>query len=915
MNLKILQSNLNGYISKKEDLSTLVADEQPDIICLNETKLVGTASVSIQGYIPIMNNRINRRTNRSFGGGTCVLIKDDIAYDKVRKFQIDHHEFITVNIYPDSTDMKKFFKLVCMYVPPNHVITKDIIHILSLTDNTIIVGDLNAKHSDWGSIKANNRGRLFKDIIEEDNLEFYKMPANYKGSKKNPKWDEVIQMILTTQRRFFNIDSIKSLYNIGSDHLPVTFSVNDPSSIKPTKNIKLYHRINKTETLNMINDLNIEKVFGTELVEEKTTHLFNTICQIGNNIPTKTIPSGNSGLSRDVRDKIKQRRKIQNLLRKHKNNVYYKSRLKTLNKEIRKGLQDSKDRNWNKIRSHLRKKDTSRKSWKIIKNILEGDETKATGHKTMFNELGEKIKDKQDIANAFKDRQETIFQPNPSLDRRHKYITEEWYKSHQFHRREHLPLYHHPPLVYNPRLTRYEIEEQVTEQEVKDILKNLKTHKSPGNDGIQNKLLFTIRDEISKPLANLYNDWLNNSIFPDQLKLAKIVMIPKKKNTNKIAEFRPISLLPTVGKVFEKLLANRIYKWAEDNDIINKEQSGFRKNRSTVDNLFSLVDDIIETFNNNKRIHGIFVDFEKAFDKVNHSLLLFKLKSLGLPTYILNILHSYLSNRKGYISFEQFKSEIFNLKAGVPQGSCLSPILYCLFVSDVPKPTGNVKLSLFADDLVAWEKYTNGNRKELQKYLNLVIQWCEKWGLKVNIEKTLHVTFRNSGLMNLFIYNTKVKKVDQVKFLGMLLDKSMRLIKHVDSKITNSYYLINFFNTLKTSYDIPTSKNIMLYKSLMRSTLEYGHIILLSLSQRQINRLEVHQNKALRMITGKPIWTRLVDLRNECKITSLHSRLQSLAKNWYLKAQTTPHHPVNTYAFENNPNNRHKTLLQIVQTL
>eukprot|EP00111_Clytia_hemisphaerica_P007783 TCONS_00022606-protein len=114
-----------------------------------------------------------------------------------------------------------------------------------------------------------------------------------------------------------------------------------------------------------------------------------------------------------------------------------------------------------------------------------------------------------------------------------------------------------------------------------DVLKGLKPNKAPGDDGIKNKLLHTISEQIAPCLTSLFNDWLNNSVFPSQLKTAKIQMIPKKVNTIKISEHRPISLLPTIGKIFEKIIADRIYNWAETNNILNNEQSGFRKNRST----------------------------------------------------------------------------------------------------------------------------------------------------------------------------------------------------------------------------------------------------------------------------------------------------------------------------------------------
>ena len=146
-------------------------------------------------------------------------------------------------------------------------------------------------------------------------------------------------------------------------------------------------------------------------------------------------------------------------------------------------------------------------------------------------------------------------------------------------------------------------------------------HKAPGIFGTTNKLIKSLKPLLLKPLTNLFNDYLRLSHFPSSYKIAKLIMIPKKPNTNKLEEFRPISLLPTLSKLFESILASRIYKWAEENDKINEEQSGFRANRSTQDNIFQFVQSIMERKNRNQSISAIFIDFEKAFDKVNHKYL------------------------------------------------------------------------------------------------------------------------------------------------------------------------------------------------------------------------------------------------------------------------------------------------------
>ena len=145
-------------------------------------------------------------------------------------------------------------------------------------------------------------------------------------------------------------------------------------------------------------------------------------------------------------------------------------------------------------------------------------------------------------------------------------------------------------------------------------LSKLKNDKAPGIYGIKNKLLLTIKEELAPALVELFNDCLNMSYFPDGLKVAKIIMIPKAKNTKNIADHRPISLLPAIGKLLEQILAQRVYAWAENNNKINEEQSGFRKHRSTVDHLFQFVQDHQTTRNKKRKMHAVFIDFEKAFD-------------------------------------------------------------------------------------------------------------------------------------------------------------------------------------------------------------------------------------------------------------------------------------------------------------
>ena len=141
-------------------------------------------------------------------------------------------------------------------------------------------------------------------------------------------------------------------------------------------------------------------------------------------------------------------------------------------------------------------------------------------------------------------------------------------------------------------------------------------------------------------------------------------------------------------------------------------------------------------------MHAVFIDFEN-FDKINHIYLIKKLHLLKMPTDLLNIVNNFLTNRNGFISYQKCNTEYFNIPAGVPQGSCLSPILFGLFVSDIPKPKGKEKLAQFADDIVAWMVLKYLWENNLEHYVNKIVDWCLLWGLKVNVEKTMHMNLAN----------------------------------------------------------------------------------------------------------------------------------------------------------------------------
>jgi hypothetical protein len=294
---------------------------------------------------------------------------------------------------------------------------------------------------------------------------------------------------------------------------------------------------------------------------------------------------------------------------------------------------------------------------------------------------------------------------------------------------------------------------KVTFSELVGIIKNLKEDSSPGEDGIHNRFLKNLTSKGLDLLLKMVNLSIIDGL-PKSWKSAVITMIPKKdiKSSN-YADYRPISLLSCVGKLAERVIKNRLYNFLEGTNLIVKEQSGFRNKRGTADNLLFMTQKIQECLNRGKKVCGIFFDISKAFDKVWHAGLIYKLIYLGVPMYIIRFIKSFLSDRFFKVKINDAYSEPHPITCSVPQGSVLGPLLFLVFIGDVP--LSNIKSTsysaLFADDLssIFFFKKPGKIIKSIKTYLENLVSWLFKWRLKMNASKCCYTIFSNTGRSNM----------------------------------------------------------------------------------------------------------------------------------------------------------------------
>ena len=394
----------------------------------------------------------------------------------------------------------------------------------------------------------------------------------------------------------------------------------------------------------------------------------------------------------------------------------------------------------------------------------------------------------------------------------------------------------------------------VTLIEVNDLISILNPSKSVGPNSIPIKLLRIIGLSISPLLVLLVNQSFQSGIFPDKLKIAKVISLFKKGNPELPSNYRPISLLPVFSKIFEKLMYRRLYKFLEIHKVLYSLQFGFQENHSIDHALVSLTEAIRNTLDNKRLGCGIFIDLQKAFDTVNHRILLSKMEHYGIRGCALEWFKSYLSNRKQYVFVNGSNSNLLPINCGVPQGSALGPLLFLTYINDLPNASKKLTFYLFADDTNIY--YESKDLSDLirivNKELRLVKKWLDSNKLSLNIDKTNYIIFHSSSInvssgSDIRIGKKYIKRVKFVKFLGLLLDEHLSWKYHLSELSKKFARTCGMFFKIRNL--LPLDVLICLYNALFLSFLQYGLIVWGQTYASYVDPIFKLQKKAVRAIS------------------------------------------------------------------
>lgn len=396
---------------------------------------------------------------------------------------------------------------------------------------------------------------------------------------------------------------------------------------------------------------------------------------------------------------------------------------------------------------------------------------------------------------------------------------------------------------------------------------SLKNKCSSGIDGISVSVLKKIHRFICHPLQHIINTIFSTGIVPSHFKQSLVVPIYKSGSHTNIANYRPISIISNVAKIFEKCIKSRIISFLEKYKLLSESQYGFRKGKNTEMAIYELIDFINNSLNDNKKCIAIFLDLAKAFDTVSHNLLIDRLEKIGIRGLALEIIKNYLQNRKQVVKINNTLSEPGIVEIGVPQGTVLGPILFLIYINCISAlKNNNFKIISYADDTVLlfnnkdWDLVNN----QSSIGLSTVQKWLDRSFLTLNHQKTKFISFspsntgcnlennitlhkNNCKTYNNCSCNNYIESVEKIKYLGVIIDQHLKWRHHVEFVTSKLQTLIPVFYNIR--HVLNTKQLIVIYKALVESILRYAIIIWGGTYESTLKYLQTSQNRVIKVMS------------------------------------------------------------------
>ena len=413
------------------------------------------------------------------------------------------------------------------------------------------------------------------------------------------------------------------------------------------------------------------------------------------------------------------------------------------------------------------------------------------------------------------------------------------------------------------------------EWEIETVVSRFKNKKSKGPDRIPMQILKNSSSALSPILAPLINEMFTSGYFPSSLKIAKVVPLFKAGKDNFRNNYRPISLLSPLSKLIEKLVYKRLLKFLNKNHILNDYQYGFRNKHSTSHAILDINENLLSNKDNGYYTAPIFLDLSKAFDCVNHNILLKKMHFYGIRGIALDFFKSYLSDRKQFVEVGGLISSVLQVICGVPQGSTLGPLLFLLYINDLPN-TSNFKIILFADDTCL--HLSDKNPIVLEQICNLYLGFVDDWFkanmLTTNLKKAskFMLTCPNSNMhINHFILKmgtVTLERVYEMEYLGVIVDCKINWRSQINLLISKLSRSAGVLSKLRYYFDTPVLLSV--YYAIVYSHLQYAILCWASANQSDLTRINTIHNRILRYVSKSPRRSNITDIYLNMRVLKIN---------------------------------------------
>lgn len=820
--IQIVFWNANSINSKLNELKCMISLHSPDIIGICETKLSTGQKLKIPKY------SVYRMDRDSRGGGVLLAIKNSLKHYQLENcLSTNKIENVCARIFTSKGPLT----VAMCYCPKSNWLTEhELRKMFNRDSKCILFGDFNARNIAWNCHSNNTNGKTLFNYLCSSNVHmlapteptFFPKQARYKPS--------VIDLVLVKGGMITSQPYCMPC--MSSDHNLVFFQIN---LVRPVNNLSkkvpMYGKADWKLFKQLISEsLVISGHYDSlERIETAVDHLNLVLNEaIESSIPKEVPKTPETVYPKYIINLIKIKNKFRKGWQKTRFPIYRKIERK-LTKAIKYYLKCYVNSLWYKRLESLKKNDAS--LWKIAKMYRQA----RTAIPPITN--GDKV--------AYSNTEKANLLADTFL--RLQFCTNNFTYKHHSKKVESAVIHfidsHQTPITLPPT-------EVVTPTEIAGIIRNLKNNKSPGYDGFNNRVMKNLPKKAIAYLTAVVNSLLRVGCFPSQWKIGKIIPIAKPGKRAGVPEsYRPISLLPALSKVAEKVVKKRVLNFVAEHKILINEQFGFRNQHSTQMQLGRLVSNITENFNLRKHTGMLLVDLRNAFDTVWHSGLIFKLMSYGFPDHLIRLIHAYLKDRRFFVQLGEDQSELKLMVNGVPQGSVLGPILFSLYINDLPRKKP-VSCYLYADDtaftVTSWR--IDSIAQTLEKSFKNFSRYCLKWKLDINQTKTEAILFskrRPLILHKILSFNWS----ESVKYLGLTLDKKLTFSEHIKAKIATINGLIRtLYPILSKSSGINRDNKILIYKMLIRPVMMYGCEVWSYTSKSNIKSLQICQNKTLRLI-------------------------------------------------------------------